>query len=103
MEKCSIFEQVYNLVKKIPKGKVATYGEIAKKCGIKNIQVVGYALHSNKTPETIPCHRIIKKGGLLAGGYAFGGWQIQKEKLEQEGIVFIQNKIDMSIFGWSEF
>ena len=98
MAENSVFQKVYKEVQKIPKGKVSTYGDVAKLCGITNVQVVGYALHSNKSPETIPCHRVVKKGGLLAGGYAFGGWQIQKKKLEEEGIHFIQNKIDSTYF-----
>ncbi len=82
------FEAVYKAVAKIPKGKVSTYGNVAKYIGITNPKVVGYALHSNKTPDTIPCHRVVNIKGELAPGYAFGGPTIQKQLLEQEGITF---------------
>lgn len=83
----NVFERIYNEVKKIPKGKVATYGEIAKRVGTTP-RVVGFALHRNPDPKTIPCHRVVFKGGRLSPGYAFGGIEKQKKKLESEGIVF---------------
>lgn len=89
------FENVYKIVEKIPKGKVMTYGQIAKLAHL-NPRVVGFALHANKDPRTIPCHRVINKQGKLAKGYAFGGAKIQKKKLEKEGIRFIkENTIDL--------
>ena len=89
------FNKILAVIEKIPKGKVMTYGQIAKILGIKNVQVVGYALHSNLDPKKYPCHRVIKKDGELALGYAFGGWQKQKELLEKEGVKFIDNRVDM--------
>lgn len=89
------FEKVFDLVRKIPKGKVSTYGAISSKIGT-NPKVVGYALHSNKTPDTIPCHRVVHKDGSLAKGYAFGGLTIQKQLLEQEGITFLQGNVDLN-------
>lgn len=90
------FEEVYRLVRKIPKSKVTTYGIIAKKIGNTNPRVVGYALHSNKTPDIVPCHRVVHSNGELAKGYVFGGLGVQKQLLTQEGISFLQDKVDLS-------
>lgn len=90
------FEKVYKVVAKIPKGKVTTYGIIAKKIGISNPRVVGYALHVNKNPDSVPCHRVVNKEGELAKGYAFGGLGIQKQLLKQEGIRFSGEKVDLN-------
>lgn len=90
------FDKVYKIVSKIPRGKVSTYGTIAKEIGITNSRVVGYALHVNKDPDNIPCHRVVNKDGKLAPGYAFGGLDIQRKLLEQEGIAFDNDKVILS-------
>lgn len=90
------FEKVYKEVVKIPKGKVSTYGAIAKHAGINNPRVVGYALHANKNPNEVPCHRVVNIKGELANGYAFGGAGIQKQLLTKEGILFNNDKIELS-------
>lgn len=83
----NLFEQIREQVKKIPKGKVSTYGEIAKYLQIKDTRKIGWALHQNKSIEC-PCHRVVNKEGNLAKGYAFGGEKIQKQILESEGVIF---------------
>lgn len=90
------FDKVFKAVSKIPKGKVSTYGDIAKHIGITNPQVVGFALHVNKDPDNIPCHRVVNKKGGLAPGYAFGGMDIQKQLLEQEGLEITDNAVDLT-------
>ena len=80
-----IFERIYEEVKKIPKGEVATYGEIARRVGTTP-RVVGFALHKNPDPKNIPCHRVVFKDGSLAKGYAFDGELTQRDKLQKEGI-----------------
>jgi methylated-DNA-protein-cysteine methyltransferase-like protein len=92
------FDEVYKVVSKIPPGKVTTYGEISKKLGIKNPQVVGYALHSNPDPDNIPCHRVVNIKGELAEGFAFGGKDIQRKLLENEGIKFEDGKVILKDF-----
>lgn len=88
----NIFEKIYQEVKKIPVGKTKTYSEIAKK--VKTTpRVVGFALHKNKDPENIPCHRVVFKDGSLSSGYAFGGKKEQEERLRKEK-AFISNKKD---------
>lgn len=91
------FNRIYSAVAKIPKGKVGTYGQIAKTTGTTP-RVVGFALHANKDPKNIPCHRVIRTDGILAKGYAFGGPKKQKEILEKEGVTFSNFSIDLSKF-----
>ena len=90
------FDKVYKAVSRIPRGKVSTYGAIAKEIGITNPRVVGYALHVNRDPDNIPCHRVVNKKGRLAPGYAFGGLDIQRKLLEQENITFDNEKVVLS-------
>ena len=92
------FDEVYAVVAKIPSGRVTTYGEIAKKIGMKNPRVVGYALHSNPDPDNIPCHRVVNIKGELAGGFAFGGKDTQRKLLEHEGVKFFENKVILKDF-----
>ncbi|MDO8582954.1 MAG: MGMT family protein [bacterium] len=93
-------EKVYKAVSKIPKGKIATYKQIAKICGIKNPRTVGFYLHKNIDPKTIPCHRVIRSDGQLASNYAFGGHKKQKEILEKEGIKFVGDKINLKKYSY---
>ena len=85
------FERVYEVVKKIPYGKVATYGDIAKALGNPRAsRQVGWALHVNPDPENIPCYRVVDRFGRVSKAFAFGGENRQKWLLEQEGIIFDQ-------------
>lgn len=91
----SFFQQVWSVVKTIPKGKVSTYGEIARILGTRDARRVGQALHANRDP-LIPCHRVVLVDGSLASGYAFGGAGKQRDKLEKEGIAFTKRgKVDL--------
>ena len=80
------------MVREIPKGKVTTYGKIAKATGIGPRQV-GQILHLNPSGEATPCHRVIRSDRTIAEGYAFGGEFKQREKLTEEGIVFVRGKV----------
>lgn len=94
------FEKIYKVVKSIPKGKVATYGQVAMLAGNPRwARVVGYALHVNPDPSTIPCHRVVNREGRVAPGFAFGGEVVQRQLLESEGVVFESNgRIDLKKF-----
>ena len=96
MEK-NVFERIYEQVRRIPRGKVATYGWIAARAGNPRwARVVGYALHVNPDPQTIPCHRVVNRLGEVSDACAFGGGNRQRELLEQEGIIFDENgRIDL--------
>ena len=91
------FEKIYEQVKKIPRGKVATYGQIALMAGNPHwSQVVGYALHSNPEPGIIPCHRVVNKEGKLAKAFAFGGENVQRYMLKNEGVIFLdEDTVDL--------
>ena len=91
------FDRIYDVVKSIPKGKVATYGKVALLAGnLHWARVVGYALHVNPEPGIIPCHRVVNREGKVAPGFAFGGEGVQRQLLESEGVVFEQDgRIDL--------
>ena len=91
------FEKIYEVVKNIPEGRVATYGQVALLAGNPRwARVVGYALHVNPEPITIPCHRVVNREGRVAPGFAFGGEGVQRQLLESEGIVFeTDGRIDL--------
>ena len=83
------FQKIYEVVKTIPKGRVATYGWVAERAGNPHwSQVVGYALHVNPEPGAIPCHRVVNRFGKTSSAFAFGGEDVQRQLLESEGIVF---------------
>lgn len=91
------FEKIYEQVKKIPAGKVASYGQIALLAGNPRwSRVVGYALHVNPRPGVIPCHRVVTKDGKLAESFAFGGENVQRDLLLSEGVIFKdESTVDM--------
>ena len=92
-------DKVYEFVKSIPPGKVATYGQIALYLGNRNFaRAAGNILHNNPDPEHIPCHRVVNAQGKLAQSYAFGGIEAQRRLLESEGVVFKSNQVvDLSV------
>ena len=95
----SLNDKVYEFVKSIPRGKVATYGQIALRLGNKIFaRVVGNILHGNPDPEHIPCHRVVNAQGQLSRSYAFGGIEAQRRLLESEGVVFKNDlAVDLSV------
>lgn len=95
------FERIYDVVRKIPYGKVATYGQVALLAGNPHwSRVVGYALHSNPAPDSIPCFRVVNRFGELSSAFAFGGVNRQQELLETEGIEVKDGKVDLSLYLW---
>lgn len=92
MKKQNNFERIYDVVRKIPKGKVMTYGQVAILANVATPRIVGFALHVNADPEHIPCHRVVFANGALTPGYAFGGEEKQREKLQDEGVIFTAKK-----------
>ena len=98
----STFELIYDVVKRIPKGKVATYGQIASLAGNKRwSRVVGYALHVNPDPEHIPCHRVVNRLGEVSKAFAFGGENRQVKLLKEEGVGFVDGRVDLKMYQWS--
>lgn len=96
------FERIYEIVKQIPKGKVASYGRVAALAGNPAwSRVVGYALHVNPDPDSIPCYRVVTKDGKLSEAFAFGGINMQRELLEKDGVGFLADgRVDMDKFEW---
>lgn len=97
------FERIYEQVRRIPRGKVATYGQIAMLAGNPRwARVVGYALHSNPDPEGIPCYRVVNRLGGLAPAFAFGGLEVQAERLRADGVeVREDNTVDLERYLWN--
>lgn len=94
-------KRIYEAVKKIPKGKVATYGQIAALAGDKKMaRAVGNALHKNPNPDLIPCYRVVNAKGELSGEFAFGGAGAQAQLLEADGIQVVNGKVDLEKYGW---
>ncbi len=93
-------KRIYEAVKKIPRGRVATYGQVAELAGDRKMaRAVGNALHRNPDPENIPCYRVVNARGELAGEFAFGGAGKQAAILEADGIKVINGKVDLTKYG----
>ena len=93
-------KRIYEAVKKIPKGKVATYGQVAEMAGDRKMaRAVGNALHKNPDPNGIPCYRVVNAKGELAGEFAFGGEGAQRKLLEADGIAVVNGRVDLKKYG----
>lgn len=101
-------DAVYETVRRVPRGKVTTYGQVARLIGQpRKARFVGYAMHGNPEPwdcaaqTGIPCHRVVFKDGRLAPGFAFGGEDEQRARLEAEGVTFLgDGRVDMGACLW---
>ena len=100
-------DNVYAIVRQIPKGKVATYGTVARLMGRpQSARYVGFALRNNPSPgndsSNIPCHRVVFGDGGLCKGFAFGGPDAQRMLLEREGVLFIDDAhVDLEACLWN--
>ena len=95
------FTKIYEVVKKIPRGKVCTYGQIALLVGNPRLsRVVGYALHVNPEPGVIPCHRVVNRNGEVSRAFAFGGENMQIQLLEDEGVEFVAGRVPLDKYMW---
>lgn len=89
-------KQVYEFLRTIPKGKVVTYGQIAEYLGNRKLaRTVGNILHKNPDGDKYPCYKVVNSKGYLSKNYSFGGIKKQKEKLEADGIVVTNYKVDL--------
>jgi len=94
------FQRIRKIVAQIPRGKVATYGQVTKLVGIRDARVVGWALRGNQDPG-VPCHRVIKAGGVLAANFFLCTWREQKRRLKADGVVFVsQMQVDLKKHSW---
>ncbi len=91
--------KVYKYLQSIPKGKVVTYGQIAEDLGNKNLsRVIGNILHINPDPIKYPCYKVVNYKGELSKNFGDGGINIQKERLEKDGIIVNNYKVDLKIY-----
>lgn len=95
------YRNVYEIVKAVPAGKVITYGRIAELLGNKRMsRQVGWALHVNPSPETIPCYRVVNRFGEVSKAFAFGGENEQIRLLKSEGVEVDENgRVDLKKYG----
>ncbi len=94
-------KRIYEAVKQIPYGHVATYSQVAEIAGDKKMaRAVGNALHRNPDPDNVPCYRVVNAKGELAGEFAFGGPGAQAKLLEAAGITGVAGKADLDIYQW---
>ncbi|MGI6298218.1 MAG: MGMT family protein [Saccharofermentanales bacterium] len=97
----STFDLIYEIVRKIPEGKVASYGQIAALAGnYRWARVVGYALHACPGGSDIPCHRVVTKDGRVSTAFANWNPDIQRSMLESEGVKFRDDKVIMTEYQW---
>ena len=94
-------KRIYEAVRRIPRGFVATYADVAEAAGDRRMaRAVGNALHKNPDPSTIPCHRVVNARGELAGEYAFGGLCKQAELLREEGVEVDEGRVNLEKYRW---
>jgi len=95
-------DKVYKVAAKIPKGKVATYGQLARLAGSpRAARAVGMCMKENPDKKIVPCHRVVASDGSLTG-YNFGkGIPTKKAMLKKEGVVFKGEKVDLKISNWN--
>ncbi len=99
----NLAQKVYEYLTTIPKGKVVTYKQVAESLGNKGMaRVVGNILHKNPDGDKYPCYKVLNSKGELAEAFVFGGKNIQKERLEQDGIKVVGDKVDLNIYQWKE-
>ena len=96
------YARIYAVVRAIPRGKVATYGQVARLAGNPRwSRVVGYALHVNPDPEGIPCYRVVARMGRTSKAFAFGGSDVQRALLEADGVQFLPDgRVDLAACQW---
>lgn len=98
----NFFERVYAIARRIPYGKVTSYGAIAKVLGsARSARMVGWAMNAAHNLEDVPAHRVVNRKGLLTGKHHFDGTNLMQQLLESEGIVVVDNQImDLESVFW---
>ena len=98
----NFFERVYEVVRKIPDGRVCSYGLIARYLGSsQSARMVGWAMNASHIKEDVPAHRVVNRLGLLTGKQHFEGTNLMQQLLESEGIEVKENKILFTFFSLS--
>lgn len=101
MNRDDFYRRVYRVVRRIPTGKVTTYGAIAEQIGARNSsRMVGYALHGVEGDMDVPCHRVVNRNGELTGKMHFATPTLMRDLLESEGVTFRGDVVDMKLHFW---
>lgn len=96
-------QKVYDYLTTIPKGKVVTYKQIGEFLGNKGLaRAIGNILHKNPDGDKYPCYKVLNSKGELAEAFVFGGKDIQRKRLEKDGIKVVNNKVDLNIYQWKQ-
>jgi len=100
--KAPFFARIYRLVAQIPQGKVATYGQLATLAGQpRAARTVGWAMQGAPRELDLPCHRVVNAVGVLSPAEVFGGVGVQRDLLEKEGVLFLEDgRIDLGASLW---
>lgn len=103
MEKHTLRDVIYSFTRKIPRGKVATYGQLARLAGRpKAARAVGGYMRSNPDAPHTPCHRVVSVNGSLTGYSAPGGLSIKRKMLLDEGVEFVGERVDLIKCQWKK-
>ena len=90
----NFFDQVYQVARLIPEGRVTSYGAIAKYLGAaRSARMVGWAMNASHNMDDIPAHRVVNKAGLLTGKHHFDGTNLMQQLLEGEGVKIVAHQI----------
>ena len=93
-------EDIYRFLRSIPKGKVVTYGQIAKRLNIKSARLVGQILHRNPDPDGTPCFKVVFANGKLTHGFGAGGISEQRRRLVADGVEVADDAVDLEVYAW---
>ena len=94
MSSNNYYDQVFNVVKQIPVGRITTYGAIADFLGLGSARMVGWALNKSFTGHQVPAHRVVNRKGELSGRNHFPSPTLMQQLLEQEGIIIVDHKVE---------
>ena len=101
MKSDELSQKVLDYLTTIPKGKVVTYKQVAEYLGNKGLaRIVGNILHKNPDGDKYPCYKVLNSKGELTEAFVFGGKNVQRERLEKDGIKVIDGKVDLNIYQW---
>jgi methylated-DNA-protein-cysteine methyltransferase-like protein len=101
MSREQTYSRIWAAVRRVPKGKVATYGQIAAAAGLaKQPRLAGYALHNLPRGSGVPWHRVINAQGRISFPPRSAPWREQRRRLEAEGVVFLGGRVDLARYGW---
>ena len=101
MNREKTYARIWAAVSRVPRGKVATYGQIAAAAGLpKQPRLAGYALHGLPRGSRVPWHRVINAQGRISFPPRSAPWREQRRRLEAEGVVFLAGRVDLARYGW---